>query len=191
MDRYKICGLEISRFVFAPVKSNMYLILVDKEALIIDPHVSTEAYNFLKKYGVEKVTVIFTHEHPDHTFGIKPLKRLFPVVIICQKNCAESIADISNNRPILISFILSKQDRMNGTNNLEVFNKVFEPFFCKTDISFDQELYHEWHKYKLYLKATPGHSRGSCCIILYDKIFLLEIHLFSILLLLHVSLAVV
>jgi glyoxylase-like metal-dependent hydrolase (beta-lactamase superfamily II) len=170
MDRYKICELEIFRFVFTPIKTNMYLVLGDRQALIIDPHVSAEVYNFLKKYSVEKITIIFTHEHPDHTFGIKWLKGLFPVIIVCQKNCAESIADIYNNRPILISFILSKQDKMNGTNNLEAFNKAFEPFSCKADIPFEQELYYEWHKHKLYLKATPGHSRGSCCIILDDKV---------------------
>jgi glyoxylase-like metal-dependent hydrolase (beta-lactamase superfamily II) len=170
MDRYKISGIKIFRFIFGHIKSNMYVVIEDREALIIDPHISVKACSFLKGCGIEKVIVLFTHEHPDHTCGIKHLMKVFSGIVICQKKCAESISDRNNNRPVLISFILSKRDKIDGTNTAKEFSDVFELYSCKTDISFEQEFYYKWHNYKLFFKATPGHSKGSCCIILNNRV---------------------
>lgn len=172
METYKIYDFNIIKSVFWPINANMYVIIENHNALVFDPHVSQDILNLLKANSVNDVTVILTHEHPDHTSGVNWLSEHFATKLICQENCAKSIADKKNNRPVLISLILAEQDKINGTNESEKLKDWFTSYDLCADITFSDEFEYNWGLHKLVFKHTPGHSIGSCCIILDDCLFI-------------------
>lgn len=159
----------INRYIFQPVKSNMYVIVQDFEAVLIDPNVSDEAFLKLKKNDVTQVYIILTHEHPDHTSGVNWFKERFASSLLCQIKCAESISLEKNNRPMIISLVLRAQDKTNGTQYEQEYLKSYKPYACTSDVTFVSDYFFNWKNHVFYLKSTPGHSPGSCCI-LFDNI---------------------
>lgn len=142
----------------------MYLIIEGSHALIIDPHYSSLFDNFLSTKKIDDVTILLTHEHPDHTSGVSWMEENFKVTLICQRECSVKISRESNNRPILISFILAEKDKTNGTDKSSLIKNYFKPYQCFADIIFDDEFDFIWENHKLFFNHTPGHSRGSCTI---------------------------
>ncbi|MEQ9873694.1 MBL fold metallo-hydrolase [Pectobacterium brasiliense] len=170
MLNYQAGDIVISRFIFPYINSNMYIMLGECSALVIDPHESENAFILLKNNNIKEVVILLTHEHPDHTSGVNWLKSIFKATLICQRKCAESILDERNNRPILISFILAEQDRANGTDFAKEFNKKFLSYSCVADIVFDDEMTYLWEGNEIKITSIPGHSAGSVSIIINNKI---------------------
>ena len=56
--------------VYEHINSNMYVMLANHEALIIDPHKNEELTELLKSKSITKLTILLTHEHHDHTTGV-------------------------------------------------------------------------------------------------------------------------
>ena len=164
MEKIIINHKVIYRFESIFVGSNMYLIVSDDKALIIDPHFDLEAEEILTSNKVKKITVFLTHEHPDHTEGIPWLKEKYTVSVICQKHCAEAIAETRNNRSYLISFVLAHNDVKNGTNLFSEYEKNVRPYSIIADFVFEEETLFNWENQAFYFKHTPGHSPGGCCI---------------------------
>ncbi|MGQ5290554.1 MBL fold metallo-hydrolase [Pectobacterium actinidiae] len=170
MPYYQAGDITINRFIFPYINSNMYIILGRCSALVVDPHESENAYILLENSNVKEVVILLTHEHPDHTSGVNWLKSIFKSTLICQRKCAESILDKRNNRPILISFILAEQDKVNGTDFSKEFNKNFPSYKCVADIVFDDEIIYLWERNEIRITSIPGHSAGSVSIIVNNKI---------------------
>lgn len=162
--------IEIYRFIFTPVKTNMYFILSKKEAIIIDPHESSEGYEFLSSNGINNIKIFLTHEHFDHTSGVNWFKDRFESELICHLKCAEQIEVACNNRPFLVAFVLSEKDKVDGGSKAKELLKSYKPYTCQADITFDAEMIYEWNGHKFYLKPTPGHTPGSCCITFDENI---------------------
>lgn len=148
----------------------MYIIIEYNNALVIDPHLNDEVYNLLRNNNINKVTILLTHEHPDHISGLKWFKDNFDTTIISTKETSDYISDIKNTRPILITFVLEEQDKQNGTNLLEKFKQNYEPFATKADITFEEDFEYVWNSHSLRFKKVLGHSKGSCLIFLDNKI---------------------
>lgn len=168
MDSIKAGKRAVQRFVSPEVGTNMYVMTDESLALIVDPHNSFEAFSFLNERGISACSILLTHEHPDHTCGIYTLQQHFDTTILCQTLCAEAIASFENNRPSLITAMLSIQDSRNGTHNAEAFLKCYECHTYQADIVFDAGYKFEWCGEKFVFAHTPGHSRGSCCILWSD-----------------------
>ena len=146
----------------------MYIFIENQDALIIDPHINKEMKELLNKNHIENITVILTHEHPDHISGLKYLKENYPLKIICTKYSANYLSKENNTRPLLISLIIKEQDEINGTNVLSEFNKYYKTFSIQADITFENELEYNWNNHNILFKAVTGHSKGSCCFT-FDK----------------------
>ena len=71
IDKY-----ELYRYILPLIKSNMYVIVSDSDALIIDPIENTEAFERIKNTGIKAVTAVLTHEHFDHISGVNMLRDL-------------------------------------------------------------------------------------------------------------------
>lgn len=156
----------IKRYVFTPVNSNMYVIMSETEALIIDPNVSEEAFLELKNRGIKSVTILLTHEHYDHTIGVNRFQENFHSKLICHKKCAEAIFNVRNNRPVVIAAILMK----NEESVCEVaLDKLPQNYTCKADEIFEDKMQMDWCNHTVKFVPAPGHSQGSCCIELDDK----------------------
>lgn len=170
LDEYRIGEFSISKFVFEYMNSNMYIVYCGTEAFIVDPHMSVVALNLLISKSISKVTILLTHEHPDHISGVYWFQQKFNTKLICTKYCADYISQEKNVRPILITFVLEERDRLNGTHLLEKFNNEFVPHTYLADITFEDEYKMTWGKHKFEFFKMLGHSKGSCGIILDDVI---------------------
>ena len=169
MYKYTFDNLIIYRSVYEFIDSNMYVILEQDRAIIIDPHQDDEVEKLLEQNNIKAVDVLLTHEHPDHISGLPWFAKKFDTKIICHENCAKIIADKKSTRPILITFVLEEKDRLDGTNLLEKFNENYSPFSIKATQTFNDVFEYKTGEYCFKIFPIPGHSKASCCIILDDE----------------------
>lgn len=160
----------IYRSIYAPVKSNMYAILLESEAIVIDPHIDNCLLPLLYENRINRLHILLTHEHYDHTNGVNWLKQNISSILYCQNDCARIIAESKNNNPALIALVLAEQDREDGGNRYLNFKREFVPYSCKVDIAFEKTTNWQIGQYCIEAIATPGHSPGSCCFKLNHKI---------------------
>lgn len=152
--------------VYEHINSNMYVLLSDNEAIIIDPHKNEELTKLLKSKGVNKVNILLTHEHHDHTTGVYWYQENFESTLICQKKAAEYIAKKQYLRPTLIAFILGEEDLINGTHVYDDFKKTFVPRQYYADVTYVEQFTLKWSRYTFDFYHIPGHSAGSGLIIM-------------------------
>jgi len=170
MTPYLINNQSVNIFTSPPIGENMYVLIKDNKALVIDPNGSRDALDLLKEKQIEEIIIFLTHEHPDHTCGVPVLQNNFSIKLVCQQICAEKIACKRNNRPLMIAFILATEDEKNGTNTEQAFIKSFEEYECLTDITFESTYQFNWQGEHFLFRHTPGHSEGSCCIVWNNKV---------------------
>lgn len=164
--------LRIYRSIYAPVNSNMFIILQGHEALVIDPNVNEEVIELFTLYNIDKVYIILTHEHYDHTSGVIWLQERYECKLICNKKCAEIISVQNNNNPMLVAFVLADKDKKDrGTRYID-FKKSFMPYSLRTDKIYETPC--EFNLMGLNFKGfqTPGHSPGSWCLTVNDSLII-------------------
>ncbi len=169
MNKITLSEIELYNSIYKYIDSNMYVLLSQNEALVVDPHVNEEIKLLLEKHKIQKITIILTHEHSDHISGVWWFQENFDCKIICSEKCAEKILNPRSVRPLFLSFILEENDRNKGTNLLSEFKNEFIPRTYSADITYSDEFHYSWQNHELYFKAIQGHSAGSCFIILDNK----------------------
>ena len=160
----------VYRSIFAPVKSNMYVILTGKEAVVFDPNENEELLQLLKEKGTEWVHILLTHEHYDHTNGVNWLQNHTGADVYCQSDCAKVIATERGNNPALIALVLAQQDKEDGGHKYKDFKASFKPYTIKADKTFEKEDFFRIGELSFRVTSTPGHCPGSACYILNDGI---------------------
>ncbi len=145
------------------IKINTYILKKDKHCIIIDPN----NYEEIKPHLADcKLKYIFlTHEHFDHIMAVEKLRYEYKAKVIAQKFTNENIQSSSKNLSkysnIILDFILKTKEKI-----------VIDEFSTKAaDIVFDDEYKLKWQDYTFSFKHTPGHSKGSACILVEDFIF--------------------
>lgn len=152
---------QIERFVFEPIRSNMYIIVERGEAIVVDPHVSPDALKYMHDRSVRSLIILLTHEHFDHTSGVNWLKDNFNTLLTCSEACATRIALKRNNRPLTLPYL-----KPDNSTDLIAQSAWYE---CFADITFKREHSFCWRGHDFHMVATPGHTIGSCCIELDKK----------------------
>ena len=160
----------VYRSIFAPVKSNMYVILTGKEAVVFDPNENEDLLQVFKKKGIEQVHILLTHEHYDHTNGVNWLQKCTGADVYCQNDCAKVIATERGNNPALIALVLAQQDKEEGGHKYKDFKASFKPYTIKADKTFGKEDTFAIGELSFKVTSTPGHSPGSACFVLNDEI---------------------
>lgn len=160
----------VYRGVFAPVNTNMFVLLTGKEAVVFDPNENDELLFLLKEKGIEQVHILLTHEHYDHTNGVNWLVEHTGADLYCQKNCASVIKTEKGNNPALVALVWADLDRKEGGHRYKDFKARFEPYTIKVDKTFDKEDTFQLGEYKFHVTSTPGHCPGAACYELLDKI---------------------
>lgn len=157
----------IKSFQFPGILSNMYVLVEGKEALIVDPIISDEAMQYLHDQKVEKVTMLLTHEHFDHTNGIPLIKREFDSTLICQREAMHEKRQKHFNRPLVVSVILHEKGL---EEEMASFLNSIEMYYYKADVSYEEEMRLEWKSHVIRLVHAPGHSPASSLIYLDDEV---------------------
>lgn len=174
MDLFKItlnCGaqLDVYRSVYTPVNSNMFIILRGEEALVIDPNINEEALDLLRTHNVNMVYIMLSHEHYDHTSGVLWLQSLFSTKLICNRTCADIVAQKRHNNPMLVALVLADKDKQDSGNRYAEFKKSFKPYTLKADKIYDTPCTFQLMGMTFKGAQTPGHSPGSWCLVVDDS----------------------
>lgn len=154
------------RCKYAPVESNMYVMLLDGEAIVFDALVSEEIIQILKVKNIRTIHLFITHEHYDHTNGVCWWKENFNTTLYCHKLCSEKLSTKDMSNPRLVAFKLFELDKRNGGNRYEEFKKNFVPFSVKADKVFNEPTTFTIQKYSIHTVHVPGHTPGSAIYIL-------------------------
>ncbi len=168
----KILDYELNKFTLPLITSNMYVIISEDEALIIDPNTDGDALELLRVSGIKSVTVILTHEHIDHISGVNGIRDYLSSVsdgracmVYAGNACAESVTDPTQN---LASFFeamfITRSDE-----ERDIARRIFDKdYCCSVDVAFKDHMELKWKNVVLVLRETPGHSPGSICVEIWD-----------------------
>ena len=148
----------------------MYVLVNGNDALVIDPHEDSDIENLLFENNIRKVTILLTHEHPDHIDGVYWLQQQFESLLVCQEYCAWYISQLKNVRPTLLWFVLQERDAQNGTHLLDDFNNEFVLRTYIADVTYSDFLQMNWKGHHIELTHILGHSKGSSLICLDSQI---------------------
>lgn len=160
--------MDIQTYIFEPIDARMYVMIENHSALIIDPNVQEILKPMLKEKQVEKIKVLLTHEHYDHISGVNWLRDDFAdVQVICSKKCVPGLENANINLSAFYEVLFISKDP-EAREYVEKMN--VQPFSCFADTTFNGEMHTTWQTHTLVLKETPGHSRGSICIVMDDEI---------------------
>ena len=156
--------MKVEKFVSGFLDTNTYVIEENKHLLIIDP--ADHAAVLKKCRDAASVTVLLTHEHFDHISGLNRIRDLCASScrVIAGGICSERIQDTKAN----LSAYADVLAQLGGKQIPE----HWEPFGCQAaDITFDNRYAFRWMGHAVELFSAPGHSAGSCCILLDDMLF--------------------
>ncbi len=154
----------IKKFVSGFLDIKTYLLEEDGHLLIIDPADHADVLERCSEAA--SVTVLLTHEHFDHISGLNRIRELCvsSCRVIAGTICSERIQDTKAN----LSAYADVLAELGGKQIPEYWS----PFCCKAaDIPFDDRYAFRWMGHGVELFSTPGHSAGSCCIVLDDMLF--------------------
>lgn len=163
--------ISIHRFVCPHLRSNMYIILMGKEAIVIDPCEDETVPFLFESNDVIIVHILLTHEHYDHVSGLKWFKEHYQTDIFCHIKCAEVIESKKGSNPALVSLVYADQDKKDNGHRYRDFKEHYEPYSVKADRVFDNKDHISICDLDISIVSTPGHSPGSACYQLDDDIF--------------------
>lgn len=154
--------MEIRRFESDLLSSNMYLIIEDEAAIVIDP--------FRDAAPAEGLTIdkiILTHEHYDHISGVNLWKTSTRAPVLCSKDCAENISNARKNLSKLFDVFCELQTWV------EIREKPNPDlnYTCEADEVFEDKMDFIWHGHTIQLFTMPGHSPGSIGILVDQNCF--------------------
>jgi len=144
--------MKIIRLAIGLYQTNCYLVADEttKAAFIIDPAGDLEQITNLintKEYDLKYI--ILTHGHGDHIGAVEGLKEAYDAVLFIHEEDAEMLRDSQLNLTY----------RMGETIEMEA-----DQTFRDGDTLMVGEL-------KLRFIHTPGHSKGSSCVLVEDTLF--------------------
>lgn len=160
--------LDIYRFRYEPVDSNMWFIPIGDSGFVFDPNISEELLESFKMLGTTHVQIVLTHEHYDHTTGVEWLKSNIEAKLFCQQNCAKYISSDRGNSPNLVALVLRTKDSTDGGHRYDDFMATYKPYKLSAEETFAEQGNVAIDNVSFECYSTPGHSPGSACYIL-DK----------------------
>lgn len=158
------------RSVYSPVESNMYVLIEGKEAIVVDSNISEDILDVVREQRVEKVHILLTHEHYDHSHGVWWWQEKIETKLYCHKDCKGQLSTKKKSSPRLVAFVLAEKDKRQGTNLYEEFKRSFREYSLEPDVFLkdSQTISIAGHQITIY--HTPGHSPGSCIYVLDNAI---------------------
>lgn len=157
----------IQRYVFPYIDSNMYILVENGEALVIDPHISSEADRYLKENNVTKVMILLTHEHFDHICGIPWFHKHYDTNVICQQEALNPRRQKHFSRPLVVSLILSDRGETEKIRELE--SEYPTVTMITAEQVYEEILDLSWQGHTLHIEHIQGHSPASSLITMDEN----------------------
>lgn len=169
---YEINGKHILvyRSVYEPLKSNMFTILSNNEAIVFDPNIDNDLLVLFQKYRIKKAHILLTHGHYDHISGVEWLKDNIKSIVYCHVKCAERLANSKRPLSRLVALVLATEDKKDGGHRYKDFVESYVPFTIEPDKVFENCGTLVFGDYEIKFIHTPGHSEGSTCYRLSEGI---------------------
>lgn len=143
----------------------MYVISHEREAIVVDPYWDEEIKRFfLQNFDTVKY-VLLTHEHYDHISGVNSLSNYYHSSVVCSEICSNRIIDPALNLSSYFEDYCSLQMGECIQEGLEVGE-----YRCSASQTFQGHTEISWKGHKLFLRETPGHSPGSICILMDERV---------------------
>lgn len=151
--------MEIRAYTSPYLASNMYVVREgDGCAFAVDPFWTEDAFR-----GVTQLDfIVLTHEHCDHITGAEVLRKRYGCKVICSAGCGERAGDAGGNLSAYFSTIARLPEfRPYGGSGAPL------PLITlRADQTFTHDMLLNWRKHAVYMRVTPGHTRGSaCCLV--------------------------
>ena len=141
---------------------NSYIIEENGHLLMVDPILNIEVRKAIENNIVD--FSILTHEHYDHILSVNEINsnNLFPVY--CGQAARIALKDPKKNLSRYSEFLLEFIPFIDKTKRISIAD-----YSCECDnILYDGQSI-SWQGHELFIKETPGHSKGSICILLDGK----------------------
>ena len=161
--------MPVFRFRYEPVDSNMFFIPTGDTGVVFDPNISEDLIYLFCQYGTKRAQIILTHEHYDHTTGVKWLQGKIDASVFCHQDCAHYISLEKWNTPRLVAMALKTKDLVDGGHRCNDFLAAYIPYSLKADKTFGEKGEISIGDCSFRCYSTPGHSPGSACYILENK----------------------
>ena len=106
-------------------------------------------------------------EHYDHISGVNWWKEKIKCVVICSIQCSERICVARKNASLHYDILLlfMPPEVLEQSRSLNP-----QSYVCYADQTFEGEYSFIWEEHLFLITETPGHSPGSCCIMVDDNI---------------------
>ena len=138
---------------------NSYFIEKNGRLIIIDPVLTDKTRTIIQHKTID--FAILTHEHYDHICSVNEINenKLFP--IYCSQAASTALKDPRKNLSHYAEFLLECIPFVDKGEKVPVADYSCE---CDNFLHDGQTL--SWQSHELLIKETPGHSKGSICILL-------------------------
>lgn len=162
---FQIANCELYYFSFDVIDSRMYVLIANHQALLIDPCVGATALQLLKDKNIKDVIVLPTHEHYDHISGVNWVKENFRCNVIATEQCAKNMTNPRRNASAHFEalFVFATEEV-----KAKIAEQNIQPYICTADEVFSKYKCFIWQNHKIEIYRTPGHSKGSVCILIDD-----------------------
>ena len=154
--------IQIRRFVSGLLSSNMYMIVEENHAIVIDPFADVRpAHGLLVDY------ILLTHEHYDHISGVNLWKKETGARVLCSNACAINIMDPKKNMANHFKEFCELQSWI----KLKKIPASDPDYTCSADETFVDRTTLTWQGHTIDLIEVPGHSMGSIGILVDEREF--------------------
>ncbi len=157
--------MRVIAFTTDMMESHMYLVEEGGHVLLIDPADNDVMAEAIDTEEFVPDRIILTHEHCDHVYGADAIRCQFDCKIYVSEACSRNLMDPRNNYSRYFDALAAIQTRMKSNEQREI-----EPFSFAADVTFSGESRFSWQGHDVLMRETPGHSEGSICILIDDKI---------------------
>ena len=69
----------------------------------------------------------------------------------------------------MVAMVLATEDKKDGGHRYQDFKDSYKPFTINAEITFDKEAEIKIGHLRFHVTSTPGHSEGSACYTLFEK----------------------
>lgn len=143
--------------------SNTYIISEGNHCIIIDPCESQQVKDKLAENELIIDYCFLTHEHYDHISGLDWIHNQ-KIPVISTEACNINLGDSKVNQSRYYDAFARLQVRLTNCKPVHV-----EEYVGYSDIVFTKEKTMDWQGHEIIMRETPGHSRGSACLLIDNE----------------------